>query len=152
MDSTQPLFTHEDFTACLSLARLARQRFVRCRFAGLDLRETAIEGCTFEDCDFSFADFGGQTVLRSAFLGCDFSNALLFSTTFTDCKMTGSAFDGARLQRHGHRTEATGPTQVFLASPSKSRICGASALQPPTCLAAPSSTATCARPASPVHR
>lgn len=68
--------------------------FTRCRFRGVEMNESLVEGCTFVDCDFTGAILNASHYKESAFTNCLFTSANLFVVRFDNCKLVGSDFAG----------------------------------------------------------
>lgn len=86
--ATLPRYTTlngEDFTGqVLASARPSELRFTRCSFAGVDLRQATLDGCSFKFCDLSGADLRGAS-LRGVWLsGCDLRDADLRDADLTE--------------------------------------------------------------------
>jgi len=71
-----------------------------CNFAGADFSDCVIRG-TFEQSDFSRANFRGTSFLKCTFKDCDlqranFEGAKIHGLTFANCKLDGAIFKGAK--------------------------------------------------------
>ncbi|MFD4976997.1 pentapeptide repeat-containing protein [Streptomyces sp. NPDC058424] len=106
--ATLPRYTAlngEDFTGqALASARPSELRFTRCSFAGADLRQATLDGCSFTFCDLGGADLRGASLRGVSLSGCDLRDADL-----RDADLTEATFGSVNSGRPPHGlTNVTG--------------------------------------------
>lgn len=70
------------------------------RLDGLDLRQRAVIGLEFRNCELTFCRFDGADLSLTRFVDCDlyntsFANSVLYTTWFYDCNLTKANFQSS---------------------------------------------------------